>query len=219
MKTTAIFRFTVLAVLCAAGSAARAQEHAVGAKAGALGLGLEYTLSLSDRLGLRFGLNGSELGFDAEESGIDYEFDFVWDSMSAAVDFHPRRSPLRITGGLLRNDNRLEAVSQASGGMTIGGTTYSAEDIGTLRGLVEFDDVAPFVGLGWDWSKTKRFGVALDFGVVSQGSPDVSLRADGGAIADPMFESDIEQEEAELQASLEDFDLLPFATFGLVFRF
>ncbi len=37
----------------------------------------------------RGGINGSEIGFDDEESGIAYDFDFVWDSLLLAVDFHP----------------------------------------------------------------------------------------------------------------------------------
>src|SRR5690606_8668265 len=68
----------MLAAFLGAGhSAAHADGHAVAAKAGALGLGIEYTYSFSDRLGVRVGVNGSELGFDAEESGIEYDFDLV----------------------------------------------------------------------------------------------------------------------------------------------
>lgn len=211
----------VLGALLAAGhSAAGAEGHAIAAKAGALGLGLEYTYSLTERVGLRLGLNGSELGFDAEESGIEYDFDLVWDSVSVAVDFHPLRNPLRLTGGLLRNDNRLEAVSRSAGNITVGDTTYTPAEIGTLTGRVAFDDTAPFVGIGWDWSRqTERFGVSFDLGVVRQGTPQVSLQADGAIVGDPAFASDVAAEETELADSLEDFDLLPFASLGLVFRF
>lgn len=211
----------MLAAFLGAGhSAAHADGHAVAAKAGALGLGIEYTYSFSDRLGVRVGVNGSELEFDAEESGIEYDFDLVWDSLSLAVDFHPMRNPLRLTAGVLRNDNRLEAVSRSVGNITVGNTTYTPAEIGTLTGQVAFDDTAPFVGVGWDWSRKKaRFGVSFDIGVVQQGSPQVSLIADGAMVGDPVFAADVAAEEAELADSLEDFDLLPFATLGLVFRF
>lgn len=211
----------LLAGLWGAGqSAAWAEGHAVAAKAGALGLGLEYAYSISERVGLRVGLNGSEFGFDAEESGIEYDFDLVWDSLSVAVDFHPRGTALRLTGGVLRNDNRLEAVSRSAGNITVGDTTYTPAEIGTLTGRVGFDDTAPFVGVGWDWSKRKTgFGVSFDLGVLQQGSPQVSLTADGTIVGDPVFASDVAAEERELSDSLEDFDLLPFATLGLVFRF
>lgn len=204
-----------------AASAASAEDgHAISAKAGSLGLGLEYTYSLNDRVGFRVGWNGSKIGFDAEESGIEYEFDLVWDSLSAAADFHPMRGSFRLTGGFLfSNDNRLEAVSRAQDNVTIGDTTYTAEEVGRLRGLVAFDSTAPFAGIGWDWSKRRRIGVSLDLGVLKQGSPTVRLFADGGLVSDPAFQSDITAEEAELTESLEDVDMLPFGTLGLVFRF
>jgi hypothetical protein len=88
-----------------------------------------------------------------------------------------------------------------------------------LRGAVGFDSVAPFIGIGWDWSRSNRFGIALDLGVLSQGSPTVSLSADGSLLGDPMFLADLAAEEAELQDSLGDLDLMPFVNFGLVFRF
>jgi hypothetical protein len=198
----------------------RAEGHAVAAKAGFLGLGVEYTYQLSERLSFRAGVNGSEYGFDGVESGIRYDFDLIWDSLSFAVDFHPRKSPLRITGGFLSNDNGLEAISRPAGDITVGGATYTPAEVGTLSAAIEFDSTAPFVGLGWDWSRNKRrFGVSFDLGVVSQGEPRLSLVADGALIGDATFQSDIEAERLELQASLDDFDLLPYATLGFVFRF
>lgn len=199
---------------------ARAEGHALAAKAGFLGLGVEYTYQFSERVSFRAGVNGSEYGFDGVESGIRYDFDLIWDSLSFAVDFHPRKSPLRISAGLLSNDNGLEAISRPAGNVTVGGTTYTPDEVGTLRAGIEFDSTAPFVGLGWDWSRNKRrFGVSFDLGVVSQGEPRLSLVADGDLIGDPAFQSDIAAERLELQDSLDDFDLLPYATLGLVFRF
>jgi hypothetical protein len=201
-------------------AAAHAEGHAIAAKAGFLGLGVEYAYSFHERFGVRVGWNGSKLGFDAEESGIRYDFDLVWDSLSVAFDFHPTRGPLRVSGGVLRNDNRLEAVARTSDGYTIGGTTYAPDEIGTLSGRVEFDDTAPFVGVGWDWSRQRqRFGVSFDIGVVKQGAPRVALSADGAIAGDPAFSSDIAAEQAELEQSLDDFDVLPYASFGIVFRF
>lgn len=198
----------------------RAEGHAVAAKAGFLGLGVEYTYQLRERISLRAGINGAEYGFDGVESDIRYDFDLIWDSLSFAVDFHPRKTALRITGGVLSSDNGLRAISRAAGNVVVGGTSYAPAEVGTLRAAIEFDSTAPFVGLGWDWSRNKRhFGMSFDLGVVSQGAPRVSLVADGTLIGDPQFESDIAAEEIELQGSLDDLDLLPYATLGFVFRF
>lgn len=216
-----IKRLSLCIALLTAHSAALAEgEHAIAAKAGALGLGIEYTYRATERISVRAGLNGSEYGFDAEESGIDYDFDLVWDSLSVAVDVHPFTGPFRLTAGVLRNDNRLEAVSRASGNVTVGDTTYTPQEIGSLSARVGFDDTAPFAGLGWDWSrKNRRFGVSFDLGLLDQGAPGVALVATGPVVSDPAFVDDIQAEQAELAAELDDFDLMPYATIGFVFRF
>jgi hypothetical protein len=46
-----------------------------------------------------------------------------WDSISAAVDFHPRGKAFRLTAGLLRNDNALDAVSRVDADIAVGGTS------------------------------------------------------------------------------------------------
>ncbi len=199
---------------------ASAGDRAVGLKVGALGLGVEYTQNLGERLAIRGGINGSTLGFDGQESDIDYQFDVVWDSLSFAFDFHPKKTPLRLTAGILRNDNRLKALSTPSDDVTIGTTTYTPAEVGVLSGTIDFDKIAPFAGVGWDWSRGKQlFGMSLDVGVLDQGSPRVTLRATGTLLGDPSFQQDIADEEAQLRDSLSNLDLLPYVTVGFVFRF
>jgi hypothetical protein len=207
-----------------AAGAARAENldanHELAAKIGAFGLGIEYGYSFNDRIALRLGVNGGGFGFDAEESGISYDFDMSWDSVSAAVDFHPRGKAFRLTGGLLRNDNALNAVSRSTSDVVVGGDVYTPAEVGTLSARASFARTAPFAGVGWDWSRSGRlFGVSFDLGLLDQGSPTVLLHADGGLAADPQFEDDVAAEQAELDDSLEDFELLPYAALGFVFRF
>ena len=196
-----------------------AEDHSVGASAGMLGLGLEYAYSFSERLAIRGGIFGSGYSFDQSEAGIDYKTDINWDAVSVALDFYPSRGSLRLSAGVLKNDNSLSLRSSISEDVMVGGVTYTPTEVGTLRGAVGTDSVAPFIGVGWDWSRSKRFGIAFDLGVVSQDSPTVSLSADGSLLDDPMFLTDLAAEEAELENSLADLDLIPFANFGLVFRF
>jgi hypothetical protein len=211
----------LVALVVASVPAAHAQDQAVGAKVGLLGLGVEYSYSISEWLAFRAGLNGAQYGFDGVESDIAYEFDLIWDSVSVAVDLHPARNPFRLTVGVLANDNRLEAESRPANDLNIGGVVYTPAEIGTLRGAIGFDSTAPFVGLGWDWSrKSNRFGVSFDIGLVRQGSPRISLVADGLLATDPGFQDSLRIETAELQAELDDtFDLFPYATLGFVVKF
>jgi hypothetical protein len=213
-------RVLLFCVLAVTHVEALAQNHALSAKAGMLGLGLEYTYSLSERWAVRGGPYGSTFSQDQTEAGIDYEVEVEWDSLSLALDFHPTSGSFRLSAGVLQNDNGALAESNVTQPVDIGGMTYTPAEIGTLRGVIDFsDDIAPFVSLGWDWSRSKRFGIALDLGLLNQGAPRVTLTADGTLTGDPLFEADLAREEAELEDALSDLDIFPFITLGLIFRF
>lgn len=212
---------TIAFALCALpATAALADGHAIGLKVGAFGLGAEYTYQLTERLSVRGAFYGSEMGFDGEESDIEYDFNVVWDSLSAGVDFHPLKSPLRLSVGLLKNDNALELTSRLAGNVDVGGTTYTPAEVGTLSGSLRFDDTATYAGMGWDWSRDKsKFGMSLDLGVVAQGDAVVNLTASGTLFGDPAFEQDIRDEEIELTDSASDLDVVPYLMVGFQFRF
>jgi hypothetical protein len=213
-------RALVFGVCLLPAAAAWAGDNAVGIKAGALGLGVEYTRNLSDRWAVRGGINGSQIGYDSQESGIDYQFHLVWDSLAVGVDLYPFKSPFRLTAGILRNDNGLRAESRPTSDITIGNTSYTPAEVGVLTGTVGFKQTSPFVGLGWDWSRKRRhFGMSLDLGVLDQGSPKVALRGSGTLLGDPSFQQDIATEEAQLRDSLHSLNMIPYLTVGFVFRF
>jgi hypothetical protein len=214
-----MLRALTVAMLFLPASAAFAEGQSIALKVGAFGVGAEYTHELTERLALRGGLYGSEWGFDVTESGIRYEADVVWDSVVAGVDFHPSRSPLRLSAGLMKNDNRLELTSIPAGNITIGGTTYTPDEAGTLFGRVGPDDTATFLGVGWDWSRDKRlFGMSLDLGLVDQGDPVVTLRGTGTLFGDPAFEQDIDAEIEQIEDEI-DYGAVPFLSLGFQFRF
>ena len=215
-----MLRAVTLGLLALPASTAFAEGHAVGLKVGAFGLGAEYTHELTERIAVRGALYGSRLGFDAEESGIDYEADVVWDSLTAGIDFHPLKSALRLSLGIMKNDNALDLLSRPTTNQTIGDTTYTPAQIGTLTGSIGFDDTATYAGVGWDWSRDARvFGMSLDIGVVDQGKPVVTLRGSGTLLGSSAFQQDINTEAVELAGEASDLDLVPFLSVGFQFRF
>jgi hypothetical protein len=215
-----IRRLTMLLLALPSG-AALADGHAVGMKLGGLGLGAEYTYTINERFAFRGTLYGSQLGFDSEESGIQYEFDMFWDSLSAGVDFHPLKSAFRLSAGLLKNDNGFDALSRPTSSVTIGDTSYTPAEVGTLVGSVGYSKgTATFLGLGWDWSRDKRlFGMSLDLGLLDQGSPRVTLRGTGTLLGNAAFEQDLAAEAAELTDAMDDLELAPYLNIGFLFRF
>src|SRR5262245_47128787 len=138
-----MIRGTALIVVSLLPMAAWAGDNAIGIKTGALGLGVEYTRNLSDRWAVRGGINGSRIGFDGEESGINYQFDFVWDSLAIGADLHPFKGPFRVSGGILRNKNGLDGESRPTSNVAIGNNTYTPAQVGVLTTTVRFKDTAP----------------------------------------------------------------------------
>ena len=203
-------------------SMSHAEGIGVGAKVGTLGFGLEITKGFTPSINGRIGFNS--FGFDASgtESDIDYDADLNMESVAALVDWHPFSGGFRATAGLLLNNNKLEMTAKSAVSYDIGGTTYTPAEIGTFGGTVDFNDVAPYVGIGWGNAveKGQRLTFAVDVGVLMQGSPNVDFTASGGTLStDPTLLADLATEEAQLEDDLNDYDLFPVISLGLAFQF
>lgn len=188
----------------------------VTGKAGSLGIGVEVTKSLVSMVNVRGGLNFLNYAFDQTEGGNDYDFDLKLKSFSVLVDLHPILGRgLRFSGGIIFNSNHLDMVSIASGSYSIGNQTYTGAEVGTLNGLVDFKSTAPYFGVGWGNATSGRFGLALDLGVVLQGTPQVSLTATGLVTSDPTFVQELNREIQELENDISEFKYYPVISLGL----
>lgn len=194
----------------------------VGAKAGTLGLGVEITKGFTPTVNGRLGLNNYKLDASGTESDIDYDADLKLDSVAALVDWHPFSGGFRASAGVLFNNNKLDMTAKSATSYDIGGTTYTPAQIGTFGGSVNFDDMAPYVGIGWGNAveQGQRLTFAIDVGVLMQGKPKVDFTSTGGTLSsDPTFQSNLAAEEQQLQDSLNDYDMYPVISLGLAFQF
>ena len=195
------------------------QDQSVGARIGGLGVGVDYSYRLSDRIAVRGGLNSWGLDFTDFEAGIEYDFSLDLDSVYVGVDFHPMKGPFRVSIGILRNDNALHAIRTPTVPLTIGSSIYQPSDIGSLIGSVTFDRTAPLASVGWDFRYEKKLGMTLELGIVDQGSPIIALGATGLIASDPQFMQDVTQERIELEDAFADVDFYPYVMLGMAFRF
>lgn len=210
-----------LAPLCllAAPAAVADDDFWVGAKAGTLGLGLEATWRPLPYLDVRGGFNAFTYDFDSSESGVDYDAELDLRTVYATANLRMPLSPFRVTAGLFSNGNELNLASRDSATIEVGGTTYTAAQIGRLEATADFDSVAPYVGVGLDFRIANTLGLSLDLGVLRQGSPGISTSATGPIASDPTFQADLEAERQELEAELDDYDLYPVLSIGLHVNF
>ena len=116
--------------------------------------------------------------------------------------------------------NEFNAVSGDNGAIIfIGGDPYPAGAVGTLSTKAAFDSTSPYFGVGFDFSVLGKVGMNLDFGVLWQGSPQVSIATDGLLAGDPTFEASLDAERADLENELSDYKAWPVVSLGFVFNF
>lgn len=207
-------------VLGMASSAAHADDDFwLGMKAGTLGVGAEASWRPVPYLDLRAGVNGFSFDQNRTEAGIDYRADADLFSIFATANLRVPLSPFRVTAGVFNNGNELSLVSLDSSTYQVGSQTYTSDEVGTLRAGASFEDWAPYAGIGFDFRVFDTVGLHLDAGVLGQGSPMVTLTADGSAASDPQFQQQLEAERAELQRSVDDYEYYPVVSLGFSFNF
>jgi len=200
-------------------------DFGVGVKAGTLGLGVEGRWSPLPWLDFRAGINDYDYDDDGSQAGIDYDATLVLDNYYLTGNLHFPLSPFRVTAGVFENGNEFLMGSQDTGGsdFDIGGISFSPTDVGELQGAARFSDVAPYLGVGFDFEVFGKAGLNFDFGVLWQDSPDVTLEATGLANASPSVQAllipALEAERLELEDEMSDFKAWPVVSVSLVYNF
>ena len=192
-----------------------------GAKAGTLGLGIEAAWRPIPWLDLRVGANQFDYDDSGGVSGVNYDATLALQSYYGTANFRFPASPFRMSLGLFSNGNEIQMTALPMGAYLIGDNPipYSPEEVGTLRSTTGFDSVAPYIGAGFDFELLGRLGLALDFGVLLQGDPMVSLTADGLLADDPDFLMVLEEERMQLVNEVEDYKAYPVVSLGFNFNF
>jgi len=210
---------TVLAFLVFSQAASADNDFGLGVKVGTLGAGVEGTWRPLPYLDVRIGANAYDFEDTGSQAGVNYDAELNLESYYGTVNFRFPMSPMRLTAGAFGNGNEVNLVSQDSTFITIGGETYPSAAVGTLTSKTAFSGTAPYLGVGFDFTVFRKVGMNLDFGVLWQGEPEVTLTADGPLAADPDFQANLEAERQELFDEVKDFKAWPVLSLGFVFNF
>lgn len=209
----------VTLVLTASGTAAADNNFGFGVKAGTLGIGVEGTWRALPTLDFRVGLNSYDYDDTGARAGVNYNATLNLETAYATANFSFPLTPFRLTAGVYSNGNELNMISAETGSVDIGGITYTAAEIGTLSSTTSFSSTAPYLGFGFDFSLMSRVGLNLDFGVLWQGDPVVTMSVDGLLANDPTFLSSLESERLQLEDDISSYKAWPVVSLGVVFNF
>jgi hypothetical protein len=205
--------------LAASGTAVADNNFGIGLKAGTLGIGVEGMWRPLPYMDIRLGANSYEYDYDGTQAGVNYDATLNLETVYATLNFHFPMSPLRISLGAYSNGNEFNLVSAETGSYDIGGTTFTAADIGQLTSTTSFSSTAPYLGFGFDFSIGGKVGLNMDFGVLWQDEPTVSMIATGLLANDPTFLAAVETERQQLQDDMSSFKAWPVISLGFVFNF
>ncbi len=203
----------------------------LAAKAGSLGLGLELTAGISPQVDFRLGANGFSYTDDHRRiSQIEYDATAKLRNATALLDWHPGGGAFRLTGGVLYNDSRIEgnSLAPASGVYDIGGVPVPVALVGTLKGKIDFDPIAPYLGFGWSnpLSSDRKVGFFFDVGAFYQGRGKATLTPvipAGSPLENPVARQALDillqREERDIEKDAADYPVYPVVALGLSFRF
>jgi len=212
----------VIAALLGAGSAAAA---GVGIRAGTTGIGGDIAFDLVPTLSARVGYSWLEFNASVDSTDTSYDGKTKLSNGNLFLDWAPLGPFFRVTGGLILNANKVDVTAQANGGTyTLGGTTYSAADVGSLTGTVKSgNSAAPYLGIGYGRVAGAGVNFYADLGVMFQGTPKATLTATCGPATTPALCSQIQVstaiEAVDLQDSIKSFKYYPVASIGVTIGF
>ncbi|MDA3970247.1 MAG: hypothetical protein PF442_02745 [Desulfobulbaceae bacterium] len=195
----------------------------VGARITTLGVGPEISLGLSDYFSTRVAMHWGSFDIDGETDDVEYDLEFELISGLATIEWFPWAGGFHIDAGLLANGNNFsgEGKPTATGTFTFNDVTYDATEAGTVKAEVDYDSVAPYVGVGWDKPINNDGDITIfaNLGVVFQGTPDVSITTSGTLANDPDFQADVAAERKEIEDDLDNYEMYPVIALGLTYRF
>lgn len=195
-------------------------KSGVTVSAGTLGVGIEiaHTLPLANLTG-RLAWNGYSYSYDDAIDGVEYELDLDLNTVTALLDWRPWGQLTHFTAGLVYNNNGIDFVGAPAASYQIGNLNLPATEVGRLTGTVGFDELVPYLGLGWNIPVAPKTALSLELGVMFQGAPQLALSADGPAASDPTFQAELERERQAAQQELDNYEYYPVVALGIQRRF
>lgn len=217
------YMFILVAVWMVIGTIANGDGAGVALKLGTLGPGADLTVGVLSTLNLRLNVNGFSYKLDMEdeehsEDSVDLSSKFKWFTAGAMLDWHPGGGIFRISSGMFLNNNEVNISANVNKRVEIGDNEYWLSNV---HGKISFDNVVPYFGIGLgNASSGGRWQVALDLGVLLQGSPKVELSATASdPQVQPFLDVDVEKERRNFEDDLKAFDLYPVLALGISYSF
>jgi hypothetical protein len=193
---------------------------------GTLGIGANFSKRINDNLAVRFNINGLKYSRSSTISDIDYDVDLHLFTVGVLGDYYPFSNNFRLSAGLYYNDNHANGkfTPTPTETFTLGDHTYTGSEIGQVDASVDFNNFAPYVGIGWG-GRTSIEGLSFyaNAGVLYQGTPNVHALATPNPslpqnIKD-QIKADVEKERQDVYNDVKKYKFYPVLSVGFSYTF
>jgi hypothetical protein len=224
MKRNIINAIMLTAAALGFTSAANAEDqdasYSVGLTAGTLGIGPEVGYRIDPIFGVRGSATFFGLSHDFDVNDITYNGKLKLSSFGLNADLYPFKGGFRVSAGFRIDKNKVKMRATPSGPVTIGDTSYTAQEIGTLSGNVKAKDFAPTLTLGYAGGLSKGVKFGIDAGAMFQGSPRITdLKATGLLASNSDFLDDIADEQRKIDDEINKYKVYPMLQISLSYAF
>ena len=204
-----------------------AEESSFGlaVNGGTLGVGGEASVQMTEAFALRGGINYLKFSFDSTIKDLDYTMEPEFKNGALLLDWFPFAGSFHLTGGVYVNGNEVDVDGMYRSDLIPPEyQQYSyLRDLAHVKGTVEFNRLAPYLGLGWTSNRTgPGWGVAVNLGVLFQGAPEVTdLRVEApiGIGVFPEVQEFLADQKQAIEDDLDNFRYYPVATLSLRYGF
>ena len=192
---------------------------------------LELSYPITDYVSVRGSLStGWSMDEEISDTDITYNVETDGAINRLALDIRPFQGAFFLSAGYgLSNFKVKPSAEYASGdSFTVDGNEYTVtSNTAVLNGNLDWDS-APTLSFGWGNSSSKGLGFLFEAGVAFTDAPTVSLNGFGtvedstGLVTYDLAQDDnniISDEEANLQAEADEYDLLPIIRMAATYRF
>ena len=216
-----------------------AADIGVGVKAGTLGMGVDISVALTQKINARLSLTKSSYDFKetitlndsnnnlTNQANVDATLDLDFGATAILFDWYVFDGTFHLTGGFVKNSSSIDLngrITDAS--VTFNGQTYDvANDFANpnISGSIKLgNSIQPYLGIGWGRKADDDPGLSVSFelGVVLL-DPEVDLRAPVHTNSTLQTELDNNVNAAEVTANDEVsvLEVWPVISLGLNYAF
>lgn len=175
------------------------------------GLGIGYATSIGENWAARGQFNSYQRSFSGDVgdygSNARLTADVNLSTLQLLADWYPTDSGLRLSGGVVVNNNK---INVSGTGATVGSSTNQ-----TVSSEIKMSDgLSPYLGVGYSTKPkyAKGFGFNFDLGVMFQ-NPKATLTASGAS------QADIDAQLAKVQDTIDKLKYMPVIGFGVSYSF